>query len=50
MLELARDDRAQPYHGCDSVRRAAVRRERLVLEHEQAVADVPIRIEALPRE
>ncbi|MBV9596576.1 MAG: hypothetical protein JOZ87_06900 [Chloroflexi bacterium] len=30
--------------------RAAVRQERLVLEHEQAVADVPIRFEGLPGE
>ena len=50
MLEVARDDPEQPYHGCDSVWRAAVRRERLVLEHEQAVADVPIRFEGLPGE
>src|SRR5215207_751010 len=50
MLELARDDAEQPFRGCDSVWRAAVRRERLVLEHEQAVADVPIRFEGLPGE
>jgi transposase len=50
MLELARDDPEQPFRGCDSVWRAAVRRERLVLEHEQAVADVPIRFEGLPGE
>jgi transposase len=50
MLELARDDREQPYHGCASMWRAAVRQERLVLEHEQAVADVPIRFEGLPAE
>ena len=50
MLELARDDVEQPYRGCDSVWRAAVRRQRLVLEHEQAVADVPIRFEGLPGE
>ena len=50
MLELARDDPEQPYRGCDSVWRAAVRRERLVWEHEQAVADVPIRFEGLPGE
>ncbi|MBV9354086.1 MAG: transposase [Chloroflexi bacterium] len=30
--------------------RAAVRRERLALQHEQAVADVPIRFEGLPGE
>jgi hypothetical protein len=29
---------------------AAVRQKRLVLEHEQAVADVPIRFEVLPGE
>jgi len=50
MLELARDDAEQPFGGCDSVWRAAVRQERLVLEHEQAVADVPIRFEGLPGE
>jgi transposase len=50
MLELARDDAEQPYRGGDSVWRAAVRRERLVLAHEQAVADVPIRFEGLPGE
>ena len=50
MVELARDDPQQPYRGCDSVWRAAVRRERLVLEHEQAMADVPIRFEGLPGE
>jgi transposase len=50
MLELARDDPEQPYRGCDSVWRAAGRRERLVWEHEQAVADVPIRVESLPGE
>ena len=36
--------------GCGSVWRAAVRRERLSLLHEQAVADVPIRFEGLPGE
>ena len=41
MLELARDDREQPYRGCASMWRAAVRQERLALEHEQTVADVP---------
>jgi hypothetical protein len=30
--------------------RAAVRRERLVFEHEQSVADVPVRFEGLPGE
>ncbi len=50
MMELAREDPEHPYQGCASVWRAAVRRERLVLEHEQAVADVPIRFEGLPGE
>jgi transposase len=50
MLELAREDAERPYPGCASVWRAAVRRERVVLEHEQAVADVPIRFEGLPGE
>jgi transposase len=46
MMELARDDPDHPYVGCGSVWRAAVRRERLSLQHEQAVADVPIRSRA----
>jgi transposase len=50
MLELAREEPEQPYRGCDSVWRAAVRRERVVLEHEQAVEAVPIRFEGLPGE
>jgi hypothetical protein len=50
MLELARDDAEHPYRGGSSVWRAAVRRERLSLLHEQAVADVPIRFEGLPGE
>ena len=50
MLELARDDAEHPYRGSSSVWRAAVRRERLSLLHEQAVADVPIRFEGLPGE
>src|SRR6266852_5384152 len=50
MMELARDDRDHPYVGGSSVWRAAVRRERLSLLHEQAVADVPIRFEGLPGE
>ena len=49
-LELAREDVEQPYRGCDSVWRAAVRRERLVREHTKAVDDVPIRFEGLPGE
>jgi hypothetical protein len=50
MLELAREDLEQPYRGCESVWRAAVRRERRVREHAQAVDDVPIRFEGLPGE
>src|SRR5947209_17487813 len=50
MMELAREEPEHPYQGCASVWRAAVRRERLVLEHEQAVADVPIRFDGLPGE
>ena len=38
MMELAREDPEHPYRGCGSVWRAAVRRERLSLVHEQAVA------------
>jgi transposase len=50
MLQLARDDPDHPYRGGSSVWRAAVRRARLSLLHEQAVADVPIRFEGLPGE
>src|SRR5438046_4880263 len=50
MMELAREDPEHPYGGCGSVWRAAVRRERLRLMHEQAVVDVPIRFEGLPGE
>jgi len=50
MMELAREDLVDPYGGGSSVWRAAVRRERLSLLHEQAVADVPIRFEGLPGE
>ena len=50
MMELARDDPDHPYGGCGSVWRAAVRRERLSLQHEQAVADVPMLFEGLPGE
>ena len=50
MMELAREDPEHPYGGCGSVWRAAVRRERLSVLHEQAVADVPIRFEGLPGE
>jgi hypothetical protein len=50
MMELAREDPEHPYGGCGSVWRAAVRRERLRLLHEQAVTDVPIRFEGLPGE
>ena len=38
MMELAREDLVDPYGGGSSVWRAAVRRERLSLLHEQAVA------------
>jgi transposase len=50
MLELVRADPDQPYPGGHSVWRAYVRRVRLELAHEQAVADVPIRFEGLPGE
>ncbi len=50
MMELAREDPDHPYVGGSSVWRAAVRRERLSLLHEQAVADVPMRFEGLPGE
>ena len=50
MMELAREDPEHPYSGCGSVWRAAVRRERLRVLHEQAVVDVPIRFEGLPGE
>jgi transposase len=50
MMELAREDPEHPYGGCGSVWRAAVRRERLSLLHEQAVAEVPIRFEGLAGE
>jgi transposase len=50
MMELARADPDHPYVGGSSAWRAAVRRERLSLLHEQAVADVPLRFEGLPGE
>ena len=50
MLELARADADQPYGGCASVWRAAVRRERLAQQQAQAVAEVPSRFEGLPGE
>ncbi|MDQ6674930.1 MAG: hypothetical protein M3069_30045 [Chloroflexota bacterium] len=50
MMELARENPDHPYDGGSSVWRAAVRRERLSQQHEQAVADVPIRFEGLPGE
>jgi hypothetical protein len=50
MLELARQDPGQPYRGCGSVWRAAVRRERLEVLHEQAVDNLPIRFEGLSGE
>lgn len=50
MLELARADPVQPYHGGHAVFREAVRRERLAQAHERAVGDVPVRFEGLPAE
>ncbi len=50
MIELARGDAEQPYRGGDSMWRAACRHERLALQHEQAMADVPIHFERLPGE
>ena len=50
MLELARTDPEQPYRGCASTWRAAVRRERLAQQQAQAVAAVPVRFEGLPGE
>lgn len=50
MLELARADPEQPYPGCASVWRTAVRRERLAQQHAQAVAAVPVRFEGLAGE
>src|SRR4051794_34412744 len=50
MLELVRADAEQPFRGCASVWRAAVRRERQARAHGQAVAEVPVRFEGLPGE
>ncbi len=50
MLELARQDVAQPYAGGHSVFRAAVRRERLTQGHARALDGVTIRFEGLPGE
>jgi transposase len=48
MLELARADPVQPYHGGHAVFREAVRQERRAQAHERAVGDVPVRFEGLP--
>jgi transposase len=50
MLQLAREDPAQPYTGGHSVFRAAVRRERLAQAQQTAVADAVVRFEGLPAE
>jgi transposase len=50
MLELARDDPAQPYRGGHSVFREAVRQVRLAQAQARAVQDVPVRFEGLPAE
>src|SRR5438552_19110920 len=48
MMELAREDPDHPYVGGSSVWRAAVRRERLRLVHEEAGARGPICFAGLP--
>jgi transposase len=50
MLQLAREDAQQPYTGGRSQFGEMVRRVRREREHQQAVADVPIRFEGLPGE
>jgi transposase len=50
MLELARADTERPYTGSRSQFGAMVRRLREELQHQHAVADVPIRFEGLPAE
>lgn len=50
MLELAREDAAQPYTGSRSQFGEIVRRVRRTLEQEQAAAEVPVRFEGLPGE
>jgi transposase len=50
MLELARTDPDHPYTGGRSVFSDHVRRIRQEVQHDQAVADVPIRFEGLPAE
>jgi transposase len=50
MLELAREDTAQPYRGSRSRFGEVVQRLRQELAQEQAVRDVPIRFEGLPGE
>jgi hypothetical protein len=49
MLELAREDPAQPYRGGDNVFRSMVRRIRQE-QQQHAAADVPIRFAGLPGE
>ena len=50
MLELAREDPERPYRGSRSNFGEMVRRLRQEQQHQQAVADVPIRFEGLPGE
>ena len=50
MLELARTDPDHPYTGGRSVFSDHVRRIRQEVQHDQAVADVPLRFEGLPAE
>src|SRR5438067_2134217 len=42
MLELARSDPDQPYHGGHAVFRTAVRQERQQQQHGEAIASVPV--------
>jgi transposase len=50
ILERARDDAAQPYHGGRTIFDDLVRRIRQELAQQQAARDVPIRFEGLPAE
>ena len=50
MLELAREDPAQPYRGGDNVFRSMVRRIRREQQQQHAATDVPLRFEGLPGE
>jgi len=50
MVELARADPAQPYHGGSTVFGDLVRRLRREVAQEQATRDVPVRFEGLPAE